>query len=51
MDLYGGPQTALTIALLRGLNLAIKMNRYGGPQTAYYSLALRPLLSHFNGPL
>jgi hypothetical protein len=34
MDRYGGPRTALTIALLEGLYLAITMDRYGGPQTA-----------------
>jgi hypothetical protein len=34
MDRYGGRQTALTIALLGGLYLAIIMNRYGRPQTA-----------------
>jgi hypothetical protein len=33
MDRYGGPQTALTIALLGGLYLAIIMGRYGGHHT------------------
>jgi hypothetical protein len=33
MDRYGGPKTALTIALLGGLYLTIKMDRYGGPQS------------------
>jgi hypothetical protein len=33
MDLYEGPQTTLTIALLVGLYLAIIMDRYEGPQT------------------
>jgi hypothetical protein len=34
MDRYEGSQTALTIALHGGLNLAIIMDRYEGPQTA-----------------
>jgi hypothetical protein len=34
MDRYGGPKTALTIALLGGLYLAIMMDRYGGKTTA-----------------
>jgi hypothetical protein len=34
MDRYGGPQTALTIALHGGLYLAIIMDRYRGPHTA-----------------
>jgi hypothetical protein len=31
---YGGPQTALTIALHGGLYLTIIMDRYRGPHTA-----------------
>jgi hypothetical protein len=34
MDRYGGPLTALTIALHRGLRLAIIMVRYEGSDTA-----------------
>jgi hypothetical protein len=34
MDRYGGPQTALTIALHGGLYLAIIMDSYGGRQSA-----------------
>jgi hypothetical protein len=34
MDRFEGPQTALIIALHRGLYLAITMVRYGGPLTA-----------------
>jgi hypothetical protein len=34
MDRYGGPQTALSIALQIVLYLDIIMYRYGGPQTA-----------------
>jgi hypothetical protein len=34
MDRYEGLQTALTIALHRGLYFAIIMDRYAGPQTA-----------------
>jgi hypothetical protein len=34
MDRYGGPLTAITIALHRSLYLAIIMDRYGGPLTA-----------------
>jgi hypothetical protein len=34
MERYGGPQTALTIALLGGLYLAIIMDRYAGTQSA-----------------
>jgi hypothetical protein len=33
MDRYGGPQTALTIALPGGFYFAIIMDRFGGPQT------------------
>jgi hypothetical protein len=33
MDRYGGSHTALTIALLGGLYLALIMDRYGGPHT------------------
>jgi hypothetical protein len=33
MDRYGGPRTALTIAMRGGLYLAIIMDRHGGPQT------------------
>jgi hypothetical protein len=52
MDLFEGPHTALTIALHGGLYLAILMDRYEGPHTSpYYSLAYRPLISHYNGPL
>jgi hypothetical protein len=47
MDRYGGPQTALNIALHGGLYLAV----IEGPKHAYYSLALRRLISHNNGPL
>jgi hypothetical protein len=32
MDGFGGPQTALTIALHGGLYLAIIMDRYVGPE-------------------
>jgi hypothetical protein len=40
------------LPLLRGLYIAIIMERYGGtPNFTYYSLAWRPLLSHYNGPL
>jgi general stress protein CsbA len=34
MDRYGGPQTPLTIALLRILFSVIIFHRYGGLQTA-----------------
>jgi hypothetical protein len=34
MDRYAGPKTALTIALLGGIYLAIIMDRYAGPKTA-----------------
>jgi hypothetical protein len=34
MDRYGGPQSALTIALHGGFYLAIIMDCYGGTQTA-----------------
>jgi hypothetical protein len=34
MERYGGPQTALIIALLGGLYIDIIMNRYGGPHIA-----------------
>jgi hypothetical protein len=34
MDRFVGPQSALTIALPRGLYLGIIMDRYGGPLSA-----------------
>jgi hypothetical protein len=34
MDRYEGPHTALTIAMHRGLYLAIIIDRYEGPHTA-----------------
>jgi hypothetical protein len=34
VDGYGGPQTALTIALPGGLYLPIILDRYRGPKTA-----------------
>jgi hypothetical protein len=34
MDRYGGPQTAVSIALYGGLYLAIIMDSYGGRQNA-----------------
>jgi hypothetical protein len=34
MDRYGGPQSALSIALHRFLYLAIIIDPYGGPQSA-----------------
>jgi hypothetical protein len=34
MDRYGGPHSALTIALHRGIYLAIIMDRNGVPQSA-----------------
>jgi hypothetical protein len=34
MDRYEGPQSDLTIALLRGLYFAIIMDRYEGPKSA-----------------
>jgi hypothetical protein len=34
MDRHEGPQTALTIALLRGLNITIIMDRYEEPHGA-----------------
>jgi hypothetical protein len=43
MDLFGGPQTALTIALPGGLFLAIIMDLFGGPQTALTIALLRGL--------
>jgi hypothetical protein len=52
MDRYEGPLTALTMALHRGLYLDIIMDRYEGPLTDLTnSLALRPHLSLYNGPL
>jgi hypothetical protein len=33
LDRYGGPQTPLTIALLRGLYSPIILDRYGGLQS------------------
>jgi F0F1-type ATP synthase assembly protein I len=35
MDRYVGPQTAVIIALLVGLYLAILMDRYGGTYTHF----------------
>jgi hypothetical protein len=35
MDRYEGPQSALTIALLRGLYLAIILELYEGPQSTH----------------
>jgi hypothetical protein len=43
MDQYGGPLTSVTIALLRGLYLAIIMDRYDGPLTALTIEMLRGL--------
>jgi hypothetical protein len=40
MDRYGGPHTALTIALLGRLYLAIIIDRYGGTQTALIKACL-----------
>jgi hypothetical protein len=40
MDPYENPHSALTIALLRGLYLAIIMDPYDGPHNAL-SIALR----------
>jgi hypothetical protein len=67
MDRYGGPNTALTLALHGDLFLPIIIDRYRGHHTAltialngglyngtlcyYYSLAWRPLPTHYNGPL
>jgi ABC-type molybdate transport system permease subunit len=52
MDRYEGPLNALTVALHRGLYLAIIMDRYEGPLTALInSLACRPLVTHYNGPI
>jgi hypothetical protein len=34
MDRHEGPQTALTLALLLGVYIAIKMERHEGTQTA-----------------
>jgi hypothetical protein len=33
MDRYGGPQTAITIAVVGGLYFPIIMELFGGPQT------------------
>jgi hypothetical protein len=51
MDLYEGPQTSLNIALLGGLYLDIKMDRQKARNCRYSSLAWRPLLRHYDGPV
>jgi hypothetical protein len=51
LDSYERPQTALTIALHGGLDLAIIIDRYEGPKLSLYSLAWRPLISHYIGTL
>jgi hypothetical protein len=51
MDLYDGPQSALTIALHRGVDLAIIMDRYEGPQSALTIALLRKLYLVYNGPI
>jgi hypothetical protein len=52
MDRYEVTHNALTIALHGGFYLAIIMDRYESHNTAlYYSLAWRPLPSHYKGPL
>jgi hypothetical protein len=51
MDRHEGPLTALTIALHRGLYLAIIMDRHEGPLNALTrALHKRPQVSHYNGP-
>jgi hypothetical protein len=52
---YGGPRTALTIALHRGLYLAIVMHRYREPQTAltipfHGGLYLPIIMDRYGGP-
>jgi hypothetical protein len=37
MDLYRGPQSALTIAMNAGIYILIIMDRYGGPK---YTLSI-----------
>jgi hypothetical protein len=52
MDRNEGPHTTHTIGLHGRLYFAIIMYRYEGPpHCPYYSLAYRPILSHYNGPL
>jgi hypothetical protein len=56
MDLYEGPLIALTIALHRGLYLAIIMYRYEGPLTPltialHKGLYLAIIMDHIKGPL
>jgi hypothetical protein len=43
MDLYEEPQLALSIALHRGLYLAIIMDRYGGPQISLIEASTFPI--------
>jgi hypothetical protein len=54
MDRYGGPKTALAIALLGGLYLAIIMDRYGGPQCTqtllFVVLYLAIIMDRYGGP-
>jgi hypothetical protein len=55
MDWYEGPHTALTIALHRGLYLAIIIYRYEGPHTALNIALLRGLylsiiMDRYEGP-
>jgi hypothetical protein len=52
MERYEGDQTPLIIALYGVLYVAIIMDRYNGPENyPNYSLAWRPLFSHYNAPL
>jgi hypothetical protein len=51
-----GPLTALTIALLRSLYLAILIDRYLGPQTAFNIRLIKGLyfaiiMDRYEGPL
>jgi hypothetical protein len=51
MDRQEGPLTALTIALNKGLYLAIIMDRHEGPLTALTkALNKRPLHRNYNKP-
>jgi hypothetical protein len=52
MDRYGRPHTDLNIALHGALYIEnCNGPLYMSPHCPYYSLAWRPLLSHYNGPL
>jgi hypothetical protein len=51
MELYGGPHTTLTFALLGGLYSANILERYRGRQTLLTIAFYGGLYIHYNGPL